>query len=160
MHSESASSYLKEVALHVLNCYVYDEGSQSASDTAEERSYLSCPDIAAWLNSARTNKVVDYAWRPVTDQKLLGFLGGVAHKKRGWFPYENGRALVSHRAKALRGPEPTFKVRGYPYRVSFILRQGTWWVVERAQDRTNLVTLKKKLRFWSPCSFLKRPPAK
>ena len=70
----------------------------------------------------------------MTDQKLLGFLGGVAHKKRGWFPYENGHALVSHRAKALRGPEPNFKVKDYPYRVSFILRQGTWWVVERAQD--------------------------
>ena len=70
----------------------------------------------------------------MTDQKLLGFLGGVDHKKRGWIPYENGHALVSHRAKALRGPEPNFKVKDYPYRVSFILRQGTWWVVERAQD--------------------------
>ena len=39
---------------------------------------------------------------------------------------------VSHRAKALRGPEPTFKVKDYSYRVSFVLRQGTWWVVERA----------------------------
>ena len=54
--------------------------------------------------------------------------------RRGWFPYESGHALVSHRAKALRGPEPNFKVKDYPYRVSFILRQGTWWVVERAQD--------------------------
>ena len=118
MYSASAGSYLKEVALNALNCYAYDEGSQSTSDTAE----------------GITKKVVDYAWRPVTDSKLLGFLGGVAHKKRGWFPYENGQALVSHRAKALRGPEPTFKVKDYPFRVSFILRQGTWWVVERAQD--------------------------
>ena len=39
---------------------------------------------------------------------------------------------MSHRVKALRGPN--FKVKDYPYRVSFILRQGTWWVVERAQD--------------------------
>ena len=129
-----ASSYLNEAALSALNCYAYDEGSQSPSDTAEERSYMSCPDIASCFESVSTKKVVDYAWRPVTDQKLLGFLGGVAHKKRGWFPYENGRALVSHRAKALRGPEPNFKVKDYPYRVSFILRQGTWWVVERAQD--------------------------
>ena len=134
MYSASAGSYLKEVALNALNCYAYDEGSQSTSDTAEERSYMSCPDIAACFNSASTKKVVDYAWRPVTDSKLLGFLGGVAHKKRGWFPYENGQALVSHRAKALRGPEPTYKVKDYPFRVSFILRQGTWWVVERAQD--------------------------
>ena len=129
-----ASSYLNEVALSALNCYAYDEGSQSPSDTAEERSYMSCSDIASCFESVSTKKVVDYAWRPVTDQKLLGFLGGVAHKKRGWFPYENGHALVSHRAKALRGPEPNFKVKDYPYRVSFILRQGTWWVVERAQD--------------------------
>ena len=129
-----ASSYLNEVALSALNCCAYDEGSQSPSDTAEERSYMSCPDIASCFESVSTKKVVDYAWRPVTDQKLLGFLGGVAHKKRGWFPYENGHALVSHRAKALRGPEPNFKVKDYPYRVSFILRQGTWWVVEKAQD--------------------------
>ena len=124
----SASSYLNEVALSALNCYAYDEGSQSPSDTAEERPYMSCPDIASCFESVSTKKVVDYAWRPVTD------LGGVAHKKRGWFPYENGHALVSHRAKALRGPEPNFKVKDYPYRVSFILRQGTWWVVEKAQD--------------------------
>ena len=134
LYSIDASSYLKEVALNALNCYAYDEGSQSTSDIAEERSYMSCPDIAACFNSVHTKKLVDYAWRPVTDSKLLGFLGGVAHKKRGWFPYENGQALVSHRAKALRGPEPTFKIKDYPYRVSFILRQGTWWVVERAQD--------------------------
>ena len=70
----------------------------------------------------------------MTDSKLLGFLGGVAPKKRGWFSYENGQALVIHRAKALRGPEPTFKLKDYPFRVSFILRQGTWWVVERDQD--------------------------
>ena len=78
--------------------------------------------------------MVDYAWRPVTDGKLLGFLGSIACKKRGWFPYENGHALVSHRAKALRGPDPTYKVKDYPYRVSMILRKGTWWIVERAHD--------------------------
>ena len=110
----SASSYLNEVALSPLNFHAYVEGSQSTSDTAEERSYMSCPDIASCFNSVSTKEVVYYAWRPVTDQKLLGFLGGVAHKKRGWFPYENGHALVSHRAKALRGPEPNFKVKDYP----------------------------------------------
>ena len=71
---------------------------------------------------------------------------------------------MSHRAKAFRGLEPTLKVEDYLYRVSFILRQGTWWVVERAQDlrldNKNLVIFKKKLRFWSPCSFLKRLPAR
>ena len=50
--------------------------------------------------------------------------------------YENGHALVSHRAKALRGPEPTCKVKDYPYRVSMILRKGTWWIVERAHAET------------------------
>ena len=43
-------------------------------------------------------------------------------------------ALVSHRAKALRSPEPIYKIKDYPYRVSMILRKGTWWVVERAHD--------------------------
>eukprot|EP00439_Symbiodinium_sp_Y106_P035936 s1632_g4.t1 len=98
-----------------MSCYAYDEGSRSSSDRAEERSYLSCPDIAqcfntdstkkmvdyAWrpvtdaklLGFLSTKKMVDYAWRPVTDAKLLGFLGSVACKKRGWFPYENGHAL-------------------------------------------------------------------
>ena len=66
----SASSYFNEVALSALNCYAYDEGSQSPSDTAEERSYMSCPDIASCFKSVSTKKVVDYAWRPVTDQKV------------------------------------------------------------------------------------------
>ena len=65
-------------------------------------------------------KMVDYAWRPVTDSKLLGFLGSVACKKRGWFAYENGHALVSHRAKALRTPAPVHQVKDYPYLVSMI----------------------------------------
>ena len=124
MYCDSASSFLKEVALNALNCYPYDEGSQSTSDPAEERSYMACPDIVACFNSINTKKVVDYAWRPVSDSKLLGFLGGVPHKKRDWFPYENRQALVSHRAKALRDPEPTFKEKDPPYRISFIFRQG------------------------------------
>ena len=37
----------------------------------------------------RNKVLVDCAWRPVTDGKLLGSLGSVACKKRGWFPYEN-----------------------------------------------------------------------
>ena len=51
---------------------------------------MSCPDIAQCFNT-ETKKMVDYAWRPVADGKLLGFLGSVACKKRGWFPYENGQ---------------------------------------------------------------------
>ena len=91
---EVEPTYLKELALHAMSCYAYDEGNHSSSDSAEERSYLSCPDIAQCFNTDSTKKMVDYAWRPVTDSKLLGFLGSVACKKRGWFPYENGHALV------------------------------------------------------------------
>ena len=130
---EAEPGYLKELALHAMSCYAYGEGNHSTSDRAEERSYLSCPDLAQCFNT-ETKKVVDYAWRPVTDAKLLGFLGSVACKKRGWFPYENGHALVSHRAKALRTPAPVYQVKDYPYRVSMILRKGTWWIVERAHD--------------------------
>ena len=130
---EVEPGYLKELALHAMSCYAYDEGNRSVSDRAEERSYLSCSDIAQCFNT-ETKKMVDYAWRPVTDAKLLGFLDSVACKKRGWFPYENGHALVSHRAKALRTPAPVYQVRDYPYRVSMILRKGTWWIVERAHD--------------------------
>ena len=93
---EAEPGYLKELTLHAMSCYAYDEGNRSTSDRAEERPYLSCPDIAQCFNT-ETKKMVDYAWRPVTDAKLLGFLGSVACKKRGWFPYENGHALVSHR---------------------------------------------------------------
>ena len=102
--------HLKDLALHATSCYAYDEESRTASDRAEERSYMSCPDIAQCFNT-ETKKMVDYAWRPVTDGKLLGFSGSVACKKRGWFPYENGHALVSHRAKALRGPDPTYNYK-------------------------------------------------
>ena len=119
------TGYLKDLALHAMSCYAYDEEGRSTSDRAKERTYMSCSDIAPCFNT-ETKKMVDYAWRPVTDEKLLGFLGSVACKKRGWFPYENGHALVSHRAKALRGPEPTYKVKDYPYRISMILRKGTW----------------------------------
>ena len=146
-----------------MSCYAYDEGSRSSSDRAEERSYLSCPDIAQCFNTDSTKKMVDYAWRPVTDAKLLGFLGSVACKKRGWFPYENGHALVSHRAKALRSPEPIHKVKDYPYRVSMILRKGTRWVVERAQDlRQNNKTcfLEEEAEVLAFCSFPRRLPTK
>ena len=76
---------LKDLALHAMSCYAYDEESRTASDCAEVRSYMSCPDIAQCFNT-ETKKMVDYAWRPVTDGKLLGFLGSIACKKRGWFP--------------------------------------------------------------------------
>ena len=148
-----------------MSCYAYDEGSRPSSDRAEERSYLSCPDIAQCFNTDSTKKMVDYAWRLVTDSKLLGFLGSGACKKRGWFPYENGPALVSHRASSRRSPEPIYKIKDYPYRVSMILRKGTWWIVERAQDlrhkiETNLASLKRRQKSSCPCSFPRRLPTK
>ena len=40
------SGYLKDLALHAMSCYAYDEESRSTSDRAEVRSYMSCQDIA------------------------------------------------------------------------------------------------------------------
>ena len=57
---EAEPGYLKELALHAMSCYAYDEGNRSTSDRAEERSYLSCPDIAQCFNT-ETKKMVDYA---------------------------------------------------------------------------------------------------
>ncbi|CAE7517845.1 GIP [Symbiodinium sp. CCMP2456] len=114
------------------------------------KSYLSTGATTSWLSqgnilfvmprhcsvlyTSATKKMVDYAWRPVSDQKLLRFLGSVVCKKSGWFPYENGHALISHRAKALRSPASVYQVEDYPYRVSTMLRKGTWWIVERPHD--------------------------
>ena len=69
---EVEPGYLKELALHAMSCYAYDEGNRVSSDRAEERSYLSCPGIAQCFDTESTKKMVDYAWRSVTDQKLLG----------------------------------------------------------------------------------------
>ena len=49
--------YLKDLALHATSCYAYDEESRTASDRAEERSYMaymSCPDIAQCFNTETT----------------------------------------------------------------------------------------------------------
>ena len=42
MHSASAGSYLKEVALNALNCYAYNEGSQSTLPPTLRRKGLIC----------------------------------------------------------------------------------------------------------------------
>ena len=67
--------YLKELALHAMSRYAYDEGNRSSSDRAEERSYLSCPDIAQCFNTDSTKNKVDYARRPVTDSDSPLILG-------------------------------------------------------------------------------------
>ena len=38
---------------------------------------------------------------------MLKFLESVEHKP-GWYPFENGHAQVSYRAKALRTPDPYY----------------------------------------------------
>ena len=99
------------------------------SGHTEERSVEDYPDIAHALT---TRKVTEYAWRPVVDEALLKFLDSTAVHKKGWFPF-----LVTHRAKALRTPEPTYKTKDYPFRVSCIFRQGTWWFLEQSTDLRN-----------------------
>ena len=34
----------------------------------------------------------------------------------------------------MRTPERTYKIKGYNDRVSCILRQATWWVIEKSTD--------------------------
>ena len=101
------------------------------SGHTEDRSGEDYPDVA---HAISTRKVTEYAWRPVVDEALLKFLDSTAIHKRGRFPFLNGQAQVTHRAKDLRTPEPTYKIKGYPFRVSCILRQGTCWVIEQSTD--------------------------
>ena len=43
------SGHLKDLALHAMSCYAYDEESRPTSDRAEVRSYMSCQDICSVL---------------------------------------------------------------------------------------------------------------
>ena len=47
----------------------------------------------------KQKKVEDCAWTSVVDETLLKFLDSVEHKP-GWYPFENGHAQVSYRAKS------------------------------------------------------------
>ena len=38
----------------------------------------------------------------MVDEALLQFLDSTAIHKKGWFPFLNGQAQVTHRAKSLR----------------------------------------------------------
>ena len=81
-----------------MACYAYDGEMRGSSDTAEERSYMENEDIKQCFN---VKHMVDYAWRPVTDSKLLSFLGGVAHKR------EVGSLLRMVMLSSLIGPRPS-----------------------------------------------------
>ena len=131
--AEAGSSTEEEADFcHFLKSCVVKDPSVTSGHT-EERSVEDYPDIAHALT---TRKVTEYAWRPVVDEALLKFLNSTAVHKKGWFPFLN-QAQVTHRAKALRTPEPTYKTKDYPFRVSCIFRQGTWWVIEQSTDLRN-----------------------
>ena len=94
----SSGDYYKTVAIQAMACYAYDGEMRGSSDTAEERSYMENEDIKQCFN---VKHMVDYAWRPVTDSKLLSFLGGVAHKR------EVGSLLRMVMLSSLIGPRPS-----------------------------------------------------
>ena len=116
------SGHLKDLSLHAMSCYAYDEESRSTSDRAEVRSYMSCQDIAQCFNT-ETKKMVDYAWRPVTDgsfwvswavSRVRREGGSLMRMAMHWFLIEPKLSVV--RILLTR-------VKDYPYRVSMILRK-------------------------------------
>ena len=78
-------------------------------------------------------KSEDCAWTPVVDEELLKFLESVEHKP-GWYPYQNGHARVSYRAKALRTPDPYYSSKQFYFRTSIVKRKGVWWLLEMNVD--------------------------
>lgn len=59
---------------------------------------------------------------PVVGEELLKFLESVEHKP-GCYPYQNGPARVSHRAKALRTPDPYYTSKQNCFRSSIVKRK-------------------------------------
>ena len=78
-------------------------------------------------------KSEDCAWTPVVEEALLKFLDSIEHKP-GWYPYQNGHAQVSYRAKALRTPDPYYSSKQYYLRTSIVKRKGVWWLLEMNVD--------------------------
>ena len=78
-------------------------------------------------------KSEDCAWTPVVDEELLKFLDSIDHKP-GWYPYQNGHAQASYRAKALRTPDPYYSSKQYYFRISIVKRKGVWWFLEMNVD--------------------------
>ena len=78
-------------------------------------------------------KSEDCAWTPVVDEELLKFLDSV-EQKPGWYPYQNGHAQVSYRAKALRTPDPYYSSKQYYFRISIVKKKGVWWLLEMNVD--------------------------
>ena len=81
----------------------------------------------------KQKKVEDCAWTPVVDETLLKFLDSVEHKP-GWYPFENGHAQVSYRAKALRTPDQHYDRKKFHLRTSIVKGRGVWWLLEMNHD--------------------------
>ena len=106
------------------------------SFAVEERLFSLCQAEGKALYQQQRytqKKSEDCAWTPVVDEELLKFLESVEHKP-GWYPYQNGHAQVSYRAKALRTPDPYYSSKQYYFRTSIVKRKGVWWLLEMNVD--------------------------
>ena len=118
-----------------------DESSDSAEEVhksllVEERLFSACyQQTQTWKQRKefKEKKVEDCAWAPVIDETMLKFLESVEHKS-GWYPFENGHAQVSYRAKALRTPDPYYDRKKLHLRTSIVKRKGVWWLLEVNHD--------------------------
>ena len=102
----------------------------------EERLFSACyqqPQTWKQRTEFKQKKVEDCAWTPVVDENLIKFLDSVEHKP-GWYPFENGHAQVSYRAKALRTPDQHYDRRKFHLRTSIVKRRGVWWLLEMNHD--------------------------
>ena len=125
------SSFSSEKVESLLGSLLHGEEPPLTFDQTKVRSN---PEVEQSLKASTAKGLIDYAWRPVVDKELLSFLEEKGLKDKGWFPFLGGHANVAHRAKALRSPEPSYRIKDFPFRISFVFRQGTWWVLERATD--------------------------
>ena len=92
----------------------------------EEKLLSACyqqPQTWKQRTEFKQKKVEDCAWTPVVDATLLEFLDSVEHKP-GWYPFENGHAQVSYRAKALRTPDQYCNPKKFHLRTSIVKRRG------------------------------------
>ena len=118
--SRSALLTLRQTEPSPVTYYVSSQESEvtqhESSDIAEEvhksllveeRLFSACyqqPQTWKQRTEFKQKKIEDCAWTPVVDETLLKFLDSV-ERKPGWYPFENGHAQVSYRAKALRTPD-------------------------------------------------------
>ena len=119
----------------------WDESFDTANEVCqsfavEERLFSLCHAEGKALYQQQRytqKKSEDCAWTPVVDEELLEFLDPKEHKP-GWYPYQNGHAQVSCRAKALRTRDPYDSSKQYYFRTSIVKRKGVWWLLEMNVD--------------------------